>query len=428
MSINVRFSRGVWVVDLSTKLDGKRQRSIKAFGAGAKAKAAAQAYAEEIAPQAKAGKYWERQEATFCDMWAQYEKHVLASPDLRPSTAADYRAIGRLYLLPHLGDRLLNDIDKDAILDMKAALQSAPGAKAAGEEGSGKPLSPRSVAKVLILGGSVWRHGRDHYKIATNPFADVKKPRAAKRQPYILDAGEIAKLRAALDVPVERLLIELTLTTGLRSGEVRGLTWDSVDLEGKRLFIERQANRRGEEAATKTETSVRPIPVPAYLIPELKRWKLACPVTVRGLVFPGEPNAAGDRNPIDADILLRHILRRALRRAGLPPLRFHDLRHMAGTLMHEAGVPLKRAQEILGHASERTTLAIYTHSMRRTHDDSADKIAALAGLSPASDLGNKMETIDSVESQEASVSDCFSGSPGRIRTADQRINSPSLYH
>lgn len=67
-------------------------------------------------------------------------------------------------------------------------------------------------------------------------------------------------------------------------------------------------------------------------------------------------------------------------------LRFHDLRHMAGTLMHEAGVPLKRAQEILGHSSERTTLAIYTHSMRRTRDDSADKTAALARLS---DVGNK---------------------------------------
>src|ERR1019366_9374002 len=151
--------------------------------------------------------------------------------------------------------------------------------------------------------------------------------------------------------------------TGMRSGEVRGLTWDSIDLEGKRLFIERQANRRGEEAATKTEASVRPIPLPAYLVPELKRWKLACPLTSRGLVFPGEPNAQGERKPIDADILLRNILCRALRKAGLPPLRFHDLRHMAGTLMHEAGVPLKRAQEILGHASERTTLAIYTHSM-----------------------------------------------------------------
>ncbi len=109
----------------------------------------------------------------------------------------------------------------------------------------------------------------------------------------------------------------------LRSGEVRGLTWESIDLEGKRLFVERQASRRGEEAATKTESSVRPIPQPAYLIPELRRWKLACPVTARGLVFPGEPDAQGERAPIDADILPRHILRRALRKAGLPPLRFH---------------------------------------------------------------------------------------------------------
>ena len=68
--------------------------------------------------------------------------------------------------------------------------------------------------------------------------------------------------------------------------------------------------------------------------------------------------------PIDADKLLRNILRRALRKAGLPPLRFHDMRHLAGTLMSEAGVPPKRAQEILGHADVRTTLATYTHTIR----------------------------------------------------------------
>jgi integrase len=421
MSVNVRYSRKAWVVDVSEYVNGKRLRTIKRFGAGAKAKAAAEAYAEEIAPQAKGGKYWERQSWTFADLWDKFTTHELSSPDLRPSTVADYKALGRLYLVPCLGDRLLSEIDTETIMDMKTKLQATAGSKAAGKEGSGKPLSPRSVAKILILGGSVWRYGRRIKMVDGSPFADVRKPRAAKREPYILDAAEIARLRAALEVPAERLLIELTLTTGMRSGEVRGLTWDSIDLDG-------QANRRGEEVATKTETSVRPIPIPAYLVPELKRWKLACPITARGLVFPGEPNAQGERNPIDADILLRNILRRALRKAGLPPLRFHDLRHMAGTLMHEAGVPLKRAQEILGHASERTTLAIYTHSMRRTHDDSADKIAVLAGLVPAEDLGNKRETTGSVEHEEAELSDCLFGSPGRIRTADQRINSPSLYH
>jgi integrase len=89
---------------------------------------------------------------------------------------------------------------------------------------------------------------------------------------------------------------------------------------------------------------------------------------------------------------LRNILRRALRKAGLPPLRFQDLRHLAGTLMSEAGVPPKRAQEVLGHADVRTTLAIYTHTLERKHDNSANRMAQVAGLSTA---GNIWETSGS---------------------------------
>jgi len=195
-------------------------------------------------------------------------------------------------------------------------------------------------------------------------------------------------------------------------------------IETVNLIVEHQATRRRDDDVTKTESSVRTVPMPAYLVPELKRWKLACPPTARGLVFPGEPNEQGERGPIEADKLLRNILRRALRRAGLLPLRFHDMRHLAGTLMSEAGVPPKRAQEILGHADVRTTLAIYTHAMKRKHDDSADKMAELAGLTKC---GNSVETIGSVESQEEELSDCFNGSPGWNRTNDQRINSPMLY-
>jgi len=424
-SATVRYWRGGWVVDVSTTIDGRRKRSIKAFGAGSKAKAAAETYRDEIAPQAKAGKFWERQSATFADLWERFEAHELIGPTPGPATIADYKAVARLYLLPRLGEQLLTELDAQAIMDLKAALLTSAGAKAAGREGSGKPLSPRTVAKILTLLGTVFRYGKRIGLMSDNPAADVRKPKAAKRSVYILEPEEIARLRAALDVPHERLLVELAITTGLRSGEIRGLVWDSIDLEGKRLFVEHQATRRREDDATKTENALRTVPLPGYLIPELKRWKLACPVTARGLVFPGEPGEGGERGPIDADVLLRNILRRALRKAGLPPLRFHDMRHLAGTLMSEAGVPPKRAQEILGHADVRTTLAIYTHAMRRKHDDSADRMAELAGLS---NLGNKLETSDSVESQEGELSDCFGGSPGQIRTADQRINSPSLYH
>jgi hypothetical protein len=199
--------------------------------------------------------------------------------------------------------------------------------------------------------------------------------------------------------------------------------WDSIDLDGKRLFVEHQATRRREQDTTKTENSLRTMPLPAYLIPELKRWKLACPTTAAGLVFPGEKDADGVRRPIDADKLLRNILRWALRRAGLPPLRFHDLRHLAGTLMSEAGVPPKRAQEILGHTDVRTTLSIYTHTMRRTHDDSADKMAEIAGLG-AWGTNGKLVAMGEERIQSQPID--FTGSPGWNRTNDQRINSPNL--
>jgi hypothetical protein len=75
--------------------------------------------------------------------------------------------------------------------------------------------------------------------------------------------------------------------------------------------------------------------------------------------------------------------------------------------MVEAGVSIKRAQEILGHASERTTLSIYTHTMRRQSDDTADKIAVLAGLASADvcaprgaaeNVGDKRETFSDPDS------------------------------
>ena len=205
------------------------------------------------------------------------------------------------------------------------------------------------------------------------------------------------------------MLVELTITTGLRSGESRGLIWDCIDFDGKRLFVEHQPRGAATMMSQRPRVASVRSAIPSYLIPELKLWKLRCPPTKGGLLFPSKPDQNGLRGPIGADKLLRNILRRALRKAGLPPLRFHDMRHLAGTLMSEAGVPPKRAQEILGHADVRTTLAIYTHAMKRKHDDSADKMAEIAGLTAR---GNISETSGSVKHEKSELSACFNGSPG----------------
>jgi hypothetical protein len=138
-------------------VDGKRKRTIKAFGPGSRAKAAAEAYCREVAPQAAAGKFWERQTATFGDLWGKFEAHELIGPTPGPATIVDYKTCARLHLLPRLGARLLAELDAQTIMDLKARLLTEAGAKAAVDGGSGKPLSPRTVAKILTLLGTVFR-------------------------------------------------------------------------------------------------------------------------------------------------------------------------------------------------------------------------------------------------------------------------------
>jgi integrase len=395
MSVSVRYWRGAWVVDVSTKIGGKRKRAITTFGPGAKAKSAAETYRNEIDPEVKSGKFWERQSVTFRDLWRRFDSQ-LVGPEPGPATIADYRSVAENYLLPELGERLLEEIDAESLVVLKTKLLTEPGFKASKTGGTKKPLSPRTVAKILTLVGTVFRYGKTIKLVKDNPAGDVKKPRAVKRAVYEWSVEDIARLRHSFDVFEEQLLVELDITTGLRSGELRGLAWPMVDLEGKRIHVVSQATRRRADDPTKTPHSIRTVPIPDYLIPDLIHWKSVCPDSCGDLVFPGPPNALGKRGPIDADKLVRNILRRALRKAGLPPVRFHDLRHLAGTLMSEAGVPPKRAQEILGHADVRTTLAIYTHTLKRKHDDSANRMADIAGLSG---LGNKRETIGSVEDE-----------------------------
>jgi hypothetical protein len=135
--------------------------------AGSKAKAAAEAYRDEIALQAKAGRFWERQTATFSTLWEKFEAHELIGPMPGPATITDYKACARMYLLPGLGERLLADLDAQAVMDLKARLLTEAGAKAAAV--SGRPLSPRTVAKILTLLGTVFRYGKRIGLMKDNP-------------------------------------------------------------------------------------------------------------------------------------------------------------------------------------------------------------------------------------------------------------------
>lgn len=120
------------------------------------------------------------------------------------------------------------------------------------------------------------------------------------------------------------------------------------------------------------------------LVAELKKWKLACPISDMDLVFPSEAGT-----PLDATNMLRRQFFQALRRAGLPRIRFHSLRHAYASLLIDQGENPKYIQAQLGHSSINMTMDIYGHLMKTVNQKAASRLGrAIFGKSEAN--GSKM--------------------------------------
>ena len=146
------------------------------------------------------------------------------------------------------------------------------------------------------------------------------------------------------------------LATGLRRGELLGLKWEDLDLVRGEMRIRRQVVRiNGEvvEAPLKTKNAYRTLPLSEDTVGILKIQKQKADGSP--WVFPSPTG-----RPISPDSVL-HMLHRVLKRAGLPMVRFHDLRHTFATLALQNGVDVKTVSGMLGHFSAGFTLDTYAH-------------------------------------------------------------------
>ena len=148
----------------------------------------------------------------------------------------------------------------------------------------------------------------------------------------------------------------MELATGLRRGELLGLKWEDLDLERGNLRVRRQIARiNGEvvEAPLKTKNAYRTLPLEKDMVDILNQQKKK--VGEGPWVFSSTTDG-----PISPDSVL-HMLHRVLKRAGLPRVRFHDLRHTFATLALQNGVDVKTVSGMLGHFSAGFTLDTYAH-------------------------------------------------------------------
>ena len=210
--------------------------------------------------------------------------------------------------------------------------------------------------------------------IDVNPADKVERPRKDRFTASFYDGNEVNRLfQVARGTPLE-LPVMLAAFYGLRRSEVVGLKWDAIDFENKTIAIRHtvtactEKGRRIEVAAdtTKTTSSRRTLPlVPAFqtklaaLKEQQEKNRILCGrsycTDYLGYVLV---DAMGNRLKLSYISTAFPVL---LKRNGLRPIRFHDLRHSCASLLLKNGVPMKQIQEWLGHSDFSTTANIYAH-------------------------------------------------------------------
>jgi integrase len=198
---------------------------------------------------------------------------------------------------------------------------------------------------------------------------------------------EIRKLSETID-PRWRVMVLTASYTGLRMGEISGLTSDQVNLLSRRLTVTRQlteSNGHIEFGPVKTKASRRTVTLPRFLCGELASHLAECPPSTAGLVFQ-----AADGGPIRRSNWRRRVWIPAVSKAGLPGFRFHDLRHTHAAFLIAQGEHPKVIQSRLGHASITTTLNTYGHLFEGLDKAAADRLhdswLAPSGLEAAADV------------------------------------------
>ncbi|MDA8330557.1 MAG: site-specific integrase [Candidatus Dormibacteraeota bacterium] len=290
---------------------------------------------------------------------------------LRESTAIRYRELITRHVVPRIGNVLLTRLESAHVNDLVAAKL---------REG----LAPRTVHHIRAVLRTMLNAALREGYVQRNAAALADPPAV----PHVERATVTAELaRDLLTLAVEDRdgpLWTLALSTGARLGELLALRWSDFDAAAGTLRISRSARRiRGEIVVTDTKTprSRRVLALPPLAAEALARQRRqqaadrlqagAAWADREGFIFTRPDGRLRDPTSVTPR------LRAACRRAGLPALGFHDLRHGLASLLSSQGVAPTDVQAQLGHSTVLTTLGIYTHQLPSSARHVAEVVQAM---------------------------------------------------
>jgi integrase len=281
--------------------------------------------------------------------FAEEQWKTLVLPTLKLSTQHGYKTVLAKHLLPYWRDWRLRDIGRQDVQQWVA-------------DRFRRQLGWQTVRNAWTLLSGILETAVEYGYLSTNPARGVKFPeKELKEAPVLFTAEDFTKLLEQLDEP-HRTMARLIALTGLRIGELLAVRWRCLDLEIGTLSV-RESVYEGKFQSPKTRKSRRTIPLGPQSILWLREHHLrATRIAADDLLFG---NRSG--KPLRESKLLRNVLQPAAERAGLGRVTWHQFRHIHSSLLNDLRVPVKIAQEQLGHSSISTTLNIYTHVVDASH-------------------------------------------------------------
>jgi integrase len=321
------------------KLIGPAWTSRGRPSAGYFTKRGAQVWLDDLLASARRGLLpgMVRTGATFADAsaeWLRWAEHERAC---KATTLTDYRYTVRR-LDDAFGEQRLEDVTPGAIERWKATLT----------------VSNRTIHKYLVVMHGIFRRAMKVWGLPSNPLTAVDRPRIRVSDDlHAFSPEEIWALVRAASSEEDGAVFLTAAFTGLRMGELLALQWGDIDFGGQSIRVRRSYNAHGGLSSPKSG-KVRSVPMVRDAATSLAALGTRELLTGEDdLVFPGEFGEYMDGSA------LRARYKRALERAGLRQLRFHDLRHTFGTLaVRRAEVPAVQAW--MGHSAIQTTMR-YVH-------------------------------------------------------------------
>lgn len=287
--------------------------------------------------------------------YLEYWLEEVHKPNIKVSTYVKYRKLIQSYIIPALGEIKLEKLTPQHVKSLYNQKQ---------RDG----LAPKTIHSIHGVLHKALDNAVLWNLVSRNVCKVVKPPRLVKTEKPSLTMEEAHKLLKSIRGHRLEVLLTLALTTGMRRGEILALRWSDIDFKKKLVRVRRTVDyipRHGYvENEPKTAAGRRSITLADFVLDRLKQHRTR-QLEAKSKAGPDWE----DRNLVFTDLTggyfnsryLEKLFPQILAEAGLPPMRFHDLRHSAATLLLEMGVSMKGVQEILGHSSYIITADTYTH-------------------------------------------------------------------